>query len=178
MARINGVELKAVKKYTGHEGVCAQGNVYYKGKKLGFWSQDSWGGPDEFDFDKSVLDKAAQDYQAGFPDTYKYKDYCSCKDVFLYDILKLRDIECDLNKGFRKGYKTAIYVTDGYHISWIFCLKDDKDEELIRSHKEVIDNLEKTMFKDEKKNVFVFRQNDFDMTIDADHPAHALFMAN
>lgn len=40
MASINGVSIKAFKKFRGHEGEeLYQGNVYYNGKKLGFWSQ-------------------------------------------------------------------------------------------------------------------------------------------
>ena len=57
MASINGVSIKAFKKFRGHEGEEPyQGNVYYNGKKLGFWSQDAHGGIcDNFEFDETVL---------------------------------------------------------------------------------------------------------------------------
>ena len=56
MASINGVEIKNIKTFKGHEGEpLTQGTVYKDGKKLGFWSEDSWGGPDNFDFNPGEL---------------------------------------------------------------------------------------------------------------------------
>ena len=62
MASINGVSIKAFKKFRGHEGEeLYQGNVYYNGKKLGFWSQDAHGGIcDNFEFDETVLELTGQ----------------------------------------------------------------------------------------------------------------------
>ena len=57
MASIKGITLKNVKDFRGHEGEdLVQGDVYYKGKKVGFYSQDAWGGMDNFNLDYS-LDK-------------------------------------------------------------------------------------------------------------------------
>ena len=57
MASIKGIELKNIKTFRGVEyPVNYQGNIYYNGKKLGFWSQDSWGGPDSYDFNTDELD--------------------------------------------------------------------------------------------------------------------------
>jgi hypothetical protein len=52
MAKINNFELKNVKDFLGHEQepLC-QGNIYYKGKKVGFYSQDAHGGCDNIDID-------------------------------------------------------------------------------------------------------------------------------
>lgn len=63
MAKIAGIEVKNLKYYSGHEGeYCAQGNIYFNGKKQGFWSQDSWGGPDRFEFNENELEEVAKDY--------------------------------------------------------------------------------------------------------------------
>ena len=52
MAKIKGIELRNVKDFRGHDGEpLTQGDVYYKGKKVGFYSQDSWGGMDIFNLD-------------------------------------------------------------------------------------------------------------------------------
>lgn len=52
MAKIKGIELKNVVNFKGHEGEdLIQGNVYYNGKKIGFYSQDSWSGNDIFNLD-------------------------------------------------------------------------------------------------------------------------------
>lgn len=55
MAKINGIEIKNLKEFKGHEQeTLYQANIYYKGKKVGFWSQDSWGGEDRIDLDYSL----------------------------------------------------------------------------------------------------------------------------
>ena len=61
-ASISGVSLKNLKYFVGHEGGCFQGDVYIDGKKQGFWSQDSWGGPDHFEFDATEIEKRAKEY--------------------------------------------------------------------------------------------------------------------
>ena len=55
MASINGIELKAIKEFRGHEyEPLVQGNIYYNGKKVGWYSQDSWGGDDHIDLDSDL----------------------------------------------------------------------------------------------------------------------------
>lgn len=55
MASINGIELKGIKEFKGHEFEdLVQGNIYYKGKKVGWYSQDSWGGCDHIDLDYTL----------------------------------------------------------------------------------------------------------------------------
>lgn len=57
MAKIKGIELRNIKDFRGHEQEeLTQGDVYYKGKKVGYYSQDAWGGMDIFDIDYN-LDK-------------------------------------------------------------------------------------------------------------------------
>lgn len=46
MAKIFGFEIKSVKSFKSHDGYpIFQGNVYFKGKKIGSWSQDDWAAP-------------------------------------------------------------------------------------------------------------------------------------
>lgn len=52
MAKIKGFELKKIVNFRGHEGEdLIQGDVYYNGKRVGYYSQDAWGGMDIFDID-------------------------------------------------------------------------------------------------------------------------------
>lgn len=58
MAKIKGIELRNIKDFRGHEGEdLTQGDIYYKGKKVGYYSQDAWGGMDIFDLDWQNLSK-------------------------------------------------------------------------------------------------------------------------
>lgn len=116
MAKINGIEIKGVKIFLDHEGCqIAQGNVYYKGKKLGSWSQDSWGGPDRFGFDTSILDKEVKKYRDSNKVKEEDKSICNL-EILLFDLLELKDIEDEYKKCIKKGYKLYVRATDGYHI--------------------------------------------------------------
>jgi len=176
MASINGVEVKNLKKFVGHEGECEQGNVYLNGKKLGFWSQDSWGGPDTFDFDESALDKACSDFKAGFPDSYKYKEFCDSKDVFIGYVTELKNIESYLKKDYKKGFKTTVLVTDGYHMTWMSFIKDLSEEELFEKYQSDIEKLKDKMFENATPRVKVFKPDSFDVVIDKEHPAEDFYL--
>ncbi len=64
MASIKGIELKNVKEFLGHEEeTLVQGNVYYKGKKVGYYSQDAWGGPDIFRLDYDLDSKTRKEIE-------------------------------------------------------------------------------------------------------------------
>ena len=115
MASINGLEVKNLKKFKGHEGEdCLQGSVYLNGKKLGFWSQDSWGGCDNFDFNYKVLQDIALKVAMTDlvePQYRKYFDVDSLMDM----LVKLKEDEKVYNKFCKQGYPCTLLVTDGYH---------------------------------------------------------------
>lgn len=70
MASIKGIELKHLQDFRGHEGeTLVQGDVYYKGKKVGYYSQDSWGGCDIFNLDYN-LDKSLKEEVNGVVNNY------------------------------------------------------------------------------------------------------------
>ena len=170
MASINGVELKALKGFEGHEGYCFQGNVYKDGKKLGFWSQDSWGGCDRFDFDESILDEACKDFANGFPDDTPHRDIYEEKEVFMGAVLDLKLCEQDMKKEFKKGAKAVYYMTDGFHRSWVGFFNVPTIESIKKDYPELLKNMEKAMFKGGHKEA-IFTPDGFDIVIDKDHPA-------
>ena len=54
---IGAFTIGSIKAFTGHEGeTCLQGTILRDGKKVGTWSEDSWGGPHQFTF----IDKATE----------------------------------------------------------------------------------------------------------------------
>ena len=113
MASINGIAIKSVRKFRDHEDcMIAQGNVYFNGRKLGFWSQDSWGGPDRFDFDESLLSKEVESYRLHAP--MEKEEYRAFADLscLLYDLLALTDEEKTYKKGVKQGFRTYVSVKD------------------------------------------------------------------
>ncbi len=114
MASTNGITLKKVTHFLDHEGCqITQADVYYQGKKLGFWSQDSWGGPDRYDFDESVLDEEVKRYAASEYVEDKYRSIVDL-DILLNDLVNLLEKEKVYKKGQKKGFTTYVEADAGY----------------------------------------------------------------
>lgn len=96
MASINGLTLKNIVEFKGHEGEpLFQGNIYYNNKKVGFFSQDSWGGEEHVQVDKAVAD-LFKDYQC--------KDYDFKGIVWaIYDVCDLLDKEKEYKRVIKKN---------------------------------------------------------------------------
>ncbi len=116
MASLNGVTIRNLKLYRGHEGEPLwQGSVYYNGKKLGFWSQDAHGGCDNYEFNSKLLEVPTLAWKSALKGTqyYQYLD----TDSFLAVVCALMDLEKEYKKAEKKGYSVAcvgINFTDGY----------------------------------------------------------------
>ena len=69
------MSVKNIRCEEDHEG-CAMfsADVWYNKKKLGRWSQSYMCGPDEFDFDESILDDAVEKYKNSDLVEPRYKD--------------------------------------------------------------------------------------------------------
>lgn len=129
MAKIKGIELKNLKDFRGHEGESLmQGDVYYKGKRIGYYSQDAWGGMDIFDIDwklpkelrqevKNITDnyiggklfeKIDQLYEKTYNCDFHYdkKGY----EYLFMDLLELQDQEKLYKKYSKKWNINNIYI--------------------------------------------------------------------
>lgn len=157
MAKIKGIELRNIRDFRGHEGEpLTQGDVYYKGKKVGFYSQDSWGGPDilnlDYDLDKD-LEKEINDifhnYNGGIlfkklDDLYA-KQY-NCEELFeleqkgyeylFMDLLQLMEHEETYKEFSKKFNNDRIYIIyNDLFTKSIYSNKNDVDMELIFPNK-------------------------------------------
>lgn len=153
MAKIKGIELKNIREFRGHEGEpLVQGDVYYKNKKVGFYSQDSWGGPDILNLDYNLenleeINDVVNNYIGGklfkkIDDLYneKYKvnfEYQQKGYEYLFmDLLQLKDHE-DLYKKYKKktnNDKIYIIYNDLFSRS-IYSNKNDVNIELVFPNK-------------------------------------------
>lgn len=134
MAKINEFELKNITEFRGHEGEdLIQGDVYYKGKKVGYYSQDAWGGMDIFDIDYKLpndlqieINKKAKEYKGGilfkdidtlYDKTYNC-DFSTMKRVgyeYLFmDLIQLHEHE-ELYKKYTKKFNT----------NWVYIVYED-----------------------------------------------------
>ena len=146
MASINGISIKSLNTFKDHEGMdIYQGNVYYKGKKLGFWSQDSWGGEDTICFDKKILAEEVERYRKSYlvEDMYRAIVDLNC---LLESIVHLMQDEKLYKKGAREGRATLILASDGFHLVG-YSTKDSKEAVLVSSfYKKFIADCKKQFF--------------------------------
>lgn len=108
MATIYGVSLKKLTTFRDHEGApCCQADVYLNGKKLGFWSQDSWGGPDQMQFDEKMLQSAVDLYKASGRVEERYMGIYNA-ECLLGELADLTDMEKKFKSGMKKGFTTLV----------------------------------------------------------------------
>lgn len=161
MASINGISIKGLKAFRDHEGATIyQGNVYYRGKKLGFWSQDSWGGCDNYDFKEIMLNEEVDRFRNSSMVEPQYKAIANL-DILLYELVKLMDIEKAYKKAIKKGYKTYVEAFDGYHCRGYYT--KDTNPKAIRDtefYAKFVDDCKKVMFKDWDGKVGIYTSPD------------------
>lgn len=109
MASIKGFELRKIVKFRGHEQepLC-QGDIYHKGKKVGFYSEDFYGGGSHIEFDNSTLEDIANAACKAYfsekadPIFEKYKIVPQLSEFF-YELAVLTEKE----KNFKKYLKSC-----------------------------------------------------------------------
>jgi hypothetical protein len=151
MAKIKGIELKKVNDFKGHEGEqLTQGDVYYKGKKVGYYSQDAWGGMDIFNLDYDLDDKTKKEvndivnnYIGGvlfkkiddlYDKTYNVtfeKPIQKGYEYFFMDLMQLNEHEKLYKKYNKKFNNDRLYIiyNDLFNMS-IYSNKNDVNMEL------------------------------------------------
>lgn len=151
MAKIKGIELKSMKDFRGHDGEpLTQGNVYYKGKKVGYYSQDAWGGMDIFNLDYDLDDKVKKEvndivnnYIGGvlfkkiddlYDKTYNVtfeKPLQKGYEYFFMDLMQLNEHEKLYKKYNKKFNNDRLYIiyNDLFNMS-IYSNKNDVNMEL------------------------------------------------
>ena len=102
-ASIRGLEIRNMRRFLGHEQEeLYQGNIYYKGKKVGWYSDDAWGGCSIID-----VQKAHREIIENIAKVYLAKKYPKEEFLWSADILFGEIIELTLNaKFFEKQQKS------------------------------------------------------------------------
>lgn len=173
MASINGISVKGLKNFLGHEGEpLYQGNLYLNNKKIAFWSQDSHGGPDNFVFDGGYQqEKALNDViKAMYPDKTHYGGTKEKPFVIEYDLEQLITDYLDLlndeklyKKAVKAGYKGIVVATDEYHqVVWNLPISYAvlSDEALLDKLKDALNKAKASFFPEDefrKHSVKIYR---------------------
>lgn len=149
MVKVYDVTIKNLKSFKDHEGCeIAQGEIWKGKEHLGFWSQDSWGGEDIFEFPEekladevakfkasnhfnNLLDReASADDQKTRKDIEKYFD----TEMFIYEILHRMRVAKLYKKVCKKcNVTTCVAVLHNTEIVMIPIYGDEiSDEKLLR----------------------------------------------
>ena len=138
MTSIKGISVKNIREFLGHEQEeLVQCDVYYQGKKVAFYSQDSWGGEDRLDFDydlpfekrkelSDIFEKSAQEFlQERLDKGESVEFYAEHKEWYrattlILDIIELNDIHKAYKKVLKGGKDTLlVYMKDEFTLSYV-----------------------------------------------------------
>ena len=161
MASINGVEVKNLKTFRGHEGEpLYQGSVYLNGKRLGFWSQDAWCGCDNYDFNIHLLDSVIEKLRNTSLVETEYRDIFNA-DCLIDKVIRLKNDEKVYKDFCKKGYQCTLLVTDGYHC--FYSATSNKEAILDKSFalnyfKKQIDDFSMKCYKNKFLNVVIYNK--------------------
>ncbi len=110
MAKINGLEIKFLRKMIDHEG-CAMysGKVYLNGTLLGEWSQDYMCGPAIYCFDTRLIEPIVERYAKSKYVKDEYRDIINA-DILLSELVELKEAESQYRYGLKHGYPYLYYV--------------------------------------------------------------------
>ena len=153
MASVNGISLKGLKTFKDHEGAdIFQGNLYIKGKKIGFWSQDAWCGPDIVNldplYDERKLEQCFRD--RGFEDV----------EMGMWKLLEMKLDEEDWKKC---GSDRLFIGSDGYHLINIVVDDPRTTVEDILCREDVIHAINHNFFEDGDFEFRIVDKDSFDI---------------
>lgn len=116
--KIKDIQLKAIKTFRGHEGEeLVQANVYFKNKKVGFYSDGDWGGPATLDVPKEVLEVLAAIHEEYVPEKVQFTNdtvYQKAESA-VESLLAFADIEKTYKKVVKKhGEGTTLHVVTAH----------------------------------------------------------------
>ena len=138
MAKINGLEVKSVKAFQGHDEILLyEGMLYLEGKNIGKFRENYMAGPMEVELlpelDIKKLNDRIVELNQGLSDPWKTttNDLCPwgenlkqhCLELMIMNIIDLKNWEREYQKCHKKyGEITFVVGTDGYH-EYFACFK-------------------------------------------------------
>jgi len=143
MASYNGISMKAYKTFRDHEGCeIAQANLYIGNKKIGFWSQDAWGGPDIIDLDAKY-------------DIRKLEECCKERGMDVeFTMWQLSRMTEDEREWKKSGWKRMFVADDGYHMFMVGVKDPNATTSDILNIQQVRNYIDENFFKDTNSHVF------------------------
>lgn len=121
MASIYGFTLKNMVYFQGRDFPGEQGNIYYNGKKVGWYNEPGSGAPPDIDFDgdfeqrrklRELLKDATERYYKAYPLTGEYADLPTDEELFMARLAEFIDDEKAYKRGAKKRLGCMVTYTD------------------------------------------------------------------
>ena len=162
MASIYGFVIKKIKTFRGREGEGCQGDIYYNGKKVGWYNDMADGGMADVYFDgdreqcskmEALLNEAAKKYYAKYPLTGLCADLPITDGLFMDELVNVTMDE----KVFKKHQKEGYFAMATYQKQGV----DFKEYTLLFKRKEALDAFQK---RPDVERVRVYTKDGFNLT--------------
>lgn len=116
MAKINGLEVKEIKYYPDHEGsMIPYGNIYFKGKRVGSFKYDDWGGPMHYTHThKTISKKEVMEAFHQIVPKLGWNEFYDSFDILVEELIFLKEIESEFKKSQKKD-RFILVVKDDYY---------------------------------------------------------------
>lgn len=115
MAKILDFEVKGVKYYPDHGGdKVPYRSLYYKGKRLGAFRMDAWGGPMAYDhFSKNISKEDLFNELLKIPKHLGWHEFYESYDIIIENLVELKEWEGHCKKLRKKG-KILVLLKENY----------------------------------------------------------------
>ncbi len=107
---INCFSIKNIVNFRGHkQELLKQGDVYYKGKKIGFYSQNFSGGTDYIDIDYEYINIIKKYMETKYENENEKMPFYLNQDYFFLELLILNEDYNYFKKAIKQGYLGVIF---------------------------------------------------------------------
>lgn len=122
--KIGPFSIGSIKAFRGHEGeTCFQGTILLNSKKVGEWSEDSWGGPHQFHFTDQQIKKQFIEEASKHPIAVEFeKEMCekhgktACEstheDLVVSTIAQELDLDKRQTAQLKRWCKTCVVIKE------------------------------------------------------------------
>lgn len=135
MASIFGFQIQNIVRFRGREGEGCQGDIYYNGKKVGWYNDMADGGPADIDFWQNdrkrcdemlaIFDKAVKDYFKKYPLTGIFKDLKPDGELFMEALVELTEFEKKYKLFLKTGRKYFVTYEDERGVEVSYAVSSD-----------------------------------------------------
>jgi len=172
MATINGITIKTFRTFSSIEyPTIREANVYQKGKKIGTYREDEWGGESHYTTGLyEIIRSHATEFQKGCNKDSIYYEFQNDPDIFMGYLLTLAEYEKYYKSYSKKGAMHTLFIGNDFKwMSYGSYVKIDYSDES-KLHTKIKDGIKREFPKGGYVIWSADSLDDFNITVDENHP--------